>query len=266
MAIDFGDIAGTITDIANNPDIDNIFDEIGRYQNRGRVNNDLDALATAIPDSQLEGNVDWRARLRPKGNGREFVYGVKNAAGESAASILQPLMKTRGMIFPYTPTLLLQGMVEYQAQSFHGSNYPIYSYINSRPPTLPVSGDFSATTIEEAQYLLAVFHFLRVCTKSYFGESAVANGRYGTPPPVLLFDYLGPYGFHKVPVVIESYSVQLNDEIDYVPVLAGGKTTYVPAEASIALNLLPQYTPYKLRKKFDLENLTNGSAYQDGFI
>ena len=60
-----------------------------------------------------------------------------------------------------------------------GSNYPFYTYLNSKPPVLPVQGQFTANTLEEAQYLWAIFHFLRSITKGYFGDSAVEQGFYG---------------------------------------------------------------------------------------
>ena len=54
--------------------------------------------------------------------------------------------------------------------------------------------------------------------KSYFGEQAIQDGKYGTPPPVLIFEYLGHHGFNKVPVILSGYSIELNDSVDYIPV------------------------------------------------
>tara|TARA_B100001287_G_C22639876_1_gene509529 strand:- start:1018 stop:1434 length:417 start_codon:yes stop_codon:yes gene_type:complete len=138
--------------------------------------------------------------------------------------------------------------------------------MNSRPPTLPLQGQWTANTLEEAQYLLAVFHFLRTVTKAFYGDASVKAGTYGTPPPVLLFEYLGDYGFNKVPVVIRSYNFQLPDGVDYVPVKYDGKTTYMPTETDIMIEMAPQYTYKKLRKRFDLQGFTSGKAYKDGFI
>ena len=147
-----------------------------------------------------------------------------------------------------------------------GTNYPFYTYINSRPPVLPVQGQWTANTTEEAQYLLAVFHFLRTVTKGFYGDSAVQNNRFGTPPPVLIFEYLGEYGFNKVPVIIRSYNMQLPDGIDYIPVVYNGKTTYMPTETDIMIEMAPQYTYKKLRKGFDLGAFSSGKDYTKGFI
>lgn len=209
---------------------------------------------------------DWRARIRPKKGGEDWAYGLVDSKGKKQDSILQPLKDRGGIVFPYTPNLYLQASVDYNEAMQHGSNYPFYTYMNSRPPTLPLQGQWTANTLEEAQYLLAVFHFLRTVTKAFYGDASVKAGTYGTPPPVLLFEYLGEFGFNKVPVVIRSYNFQLPDGVDYVPVKYKETTTYMPTETDIMIEMAPQYTYKKLRKKFDLQGFTSGRAYKDGFI
>lgn len=213
---------------------------------------------------------DWRARIRPKKGGEDWAYGIVDNKGKPLTgkqkSILQPLKDRGGIVFPYTPNLYLQASVEYNEAAQHGSNYPFYTYINSRPPTLPLQGSWTANTLEEAQYLLAVFQFLRSITKGFFGDAAVEAGVFGTPPPVLLFEYLGEYGFNKVPVIIRSYNFQLPDGVDYVPVKYGETTTYMPVETDIMIEMAPQYTYKKLRRKFDLQRFASGRGYKDGFI
>jgi len=108
--------------------------------------------------------------------------------------------------------------------------------------------------------------FLKICTKAYFGDTAVASGDFGTPPPVMLFEYLGDHGFNKVPVVVTNYSMQLADDVDYVPVVVNDQTTFVPSKTNITITLTPTYTPHKLRRRFDLNAVKTGRAYKDGFI
>ena len=119
--------------------------------------------------------------------------------------------------------------------------------------------------------MLAIFHFLRSVTKGFYGDSAVKQGFYGTPPPVLMFEYLGHYGFNKVPVIIRSFNFQLPDGVDYVPVkfnhpTAGETVTYMPTETDIMIEMVPQYTYKKLRKRFDLLAFTRGEDFNKGFI
>ena len=220
-------------------------------------------------NSKIQENYDWRARLRPKRGGESSVYGTAYANNNN--NILQPIINSRGMVWQYTPQIFVSAGVDYEAFLMQGMNYSLYAYQNSRPPELPIAAEFTANTIDEAKYLLAVIHFLKVITKSYSGDAAVAQGRAGTPPPVLIFEYLGDYGFNKVPVIVKDYSIQYGEDVDYVPVhhkVGSGKDTitYVPTAALISVNLSPSYTAKKLRKRFDITGLTTGTSYSDGFI
>ena len=212
---------------------------------------------------------DWRARIRPKKGGEKWAYGLvdpDDPTKEITDSVLKPLQERGGIVYPYTPDIFLQASVDYNESMQHGSNYPFYTYINSRPTTLPITGVFTANTVEEGQYMLAIFHFLRSVTKAFYGDSAVKSGYYGTPPPVLLFEYLGEFGFNKVPVIIRNYNFQLPPDVDYVPVKYKGTTTMMPTETSVMIELAPQYTYRKTRKKFNLQAFTSGKQLKDGFI
>ena len=212
---------------------------------------------------------DWRARIRPKKGGEKWAYGLvdpDDPTKEVTDSVLKPLQERGGIVFPYTPDIFLQSTTEWNESSQHGSNYPFYTYINSRPTTLPITGTFTANTVEEGQYMLAVFHFLRSVTKAFYGDSAVKSGYYGTPPPVMLFEYLGEFGFNKVPVILRNYNFQLPPDVDYVPVKYKGTTTMMPTETSVMIELAPQYTYKKTRKKFNLQRFTSGKGLSDGFI
>ncbi len=211
----------------------------------------------------LSGSYDWRARLRPKNGGIDRFY---NDIGIDGDYLLRPLEETNGIVWQHTPTIFLSGSAEYNEAMMQGMNYPINTFISSRPPDIPITADFSANDIYEARYLLAVMSFLKVCTKAAFGDDAVARGTAGTPPPVLLFEYLGDHGFNKVPVVVTNWSMQLPDNVDYVPVTVNDTVTYVPTLTNIMINLKPQYTPHKLRRRFSVEGITSGVQYKDGFI
>lgn len=228
------------------------------------------------------GEVDWRARLRPKFGGRDlFWQGAleiestnENRKGDMANIdyLLRPLYQTGGLVWQYTPNIFYGAAVNYASQEFQGSNYPLNVYVNSQPPEYPVISQFTANTIDEARYLLGVMHFVKVATKSYFGDAAVTDGLYGTPPPVLLFEYMGEHGFNKVPVIITQYSINLQSDVDYIPVVTSvsgsGKeeVTYVPTKSEISITIKPQYAPHKLRKRFDLREFTTGKNYRHGFV
>jgi len=220
--------------------------------------------STIQQDETLSESTDWRARLRPKKGGESQFY--QKSKNDKADYMLRPIEESGGMVWQYTPSLMLQGQTNYNQTHLQGMNYQINTFENSTPPMLPISSDWSANDIYEARYLLAVFTFLKICGKGFYGDSAVQSGMYGTPPPVLLFDYLGDQMFNKVPVVVTSYNIALAEEVDYVPVKVNDTVTYVPTRCNIMVNLEPTYTPQKLRRKFNLEALTSGDAYKDGFI
>jgi hypothetical protein len=238
---------------------------------RASVQSDTDALVDSY---------DWRARLRPKNGGisrfysRAFANLTDQAEGDAETfdHLMRPIQESNGMIWMDTPSVYIQASAHYNKSDMQGQNYPINTYRNSAPPTIPVTGNFYANDIYEARYLLAVMMFLRIASKSYYGDSAVAKGVYGTPPPVLLFEYLGDYGFNRVPVVVETYQMEFPPDVDYVPVVVnnGGdnerRVTYVPTRTQISVTLTPTFTPQKLRKRFDLNAIANGRMYKDGFI
>jgi len=225
------------------------------------------ASSTAINPSEGQGfisNFDWRARLRPKAGGAKRFY------GEDKNSVMQPIKSSGGLVWQYTPQIYVSASAEYDQQQMQGMNYPINTYQMSIPPRLTVVSTFSVNNIDEGRYFVGLMQFARVVTKSFYGDQSVANGTFGTPPPVMLFEYLGDHGFNKVPVVVLSYSIELPPDVDYVPVeiKVGNEntTTYVPTTSTVTFDLYPSYTPHKLRKNFNLDTLRNGKAYKDGYI
>lgn len=216
--------------------------------------------AQAAPQNKLSKGFDWRARLRPKNGGKNIFY------GSNAESILGLIKQSNGLIWQFTPSITYSASATYSSAQMQGMNYPINTYNQSTVEAFSVSSEFTANDVYEAQYMLAAITFLKVCTKSYFGDIAAAQGRYGTPPPVMLFEYLGDQMFNKVPVVVTNYSFSFDDDVDYVPVEWDDTMTYMPTVARMDITLLPTYNPTKLRTKFDLEKIKSGEAYKHGFL
>lgn len=243
--------------------------ELSEQQIRQQLGEQSNFAASSLAVNLDEGlgintNYDWRARLRPKRLGEKAIYALDN----NNNGLLAPLVETGGMVWQYVPQVFASAMVNWTEQQLVGSNYPIYSYMNSTPPTIPISADFTCNNIGEARYLLAVIHFIKCVTKSHFGDASVVSGTFGTPPPTLLFEYLGEHGFNKVPVIIRTYTIGYEPEVDYVPVEGPkpGEITYVPTKSFITLDMVPNYTPHKLRKRFNIDTLRNGKGLKDGFI
>jgi hypothetical protein len=223
---------------------------------------------------------DFRARLQPKSmNNSLSVLGPPEAS-----NILFPLHSTRGVLFPYTPAVTTGNVAEYDPMTFTHANYGYNAYIKSAPRPISITAEFTAQSNPEALYLLAVLHFFRSITKSYFGIQTYAQS--GTPPPTLIFNYLGQFQFNNVPVVVKSFDYTLPADIDYVPInttflflsqqtddlgigapLTGdGGFTYVPTHLTVQLELDTQYIPIKIRNDFNLNDFRSGKMVGQGYI
>jgi len=163
---------------------------------------------------------------------------------------LQPLRATNGMFWPYQPVIQYTQNVEYQAIDLVHVNQEIYAYTRTNALKFSVSGQFTVQNQQEGLYALASIHFLRTVTKMYFGVGGSAAAQAGTPPPVLLFDAYGKYMFNQLPVIINSFTIELPNDIDYVPVDLANIPTYTQAQTRYNLpgfsntQKTPQLTSY----------------------
>lgn len=194
---------------------------------------------------------DMRCSLRAKESGVPFVFGER-----SESNVLFPLARVNRLVFPYTPTVQSGNTAEYDEYSYTQSAYKYPSYVKSYPKEILISGDFTAQTIPEAKYVLAVMHFFKSITKPYFGSS---NQRAGTPPAILLLNYLGRLQFNDVPVIVKDYSFILEPNVDYVYV--EDFDSYVPAKLNISITLETYYNPRALRDNFDLDKFREGKMF-----
>ena len=116
---------------------------------------------------------DFRARLQPKGfrsgAGPGNTSAIDILGPRDSSNILFPLYSTNGVIFPYTPSISSGYVADYDPTAFIHSNYGYNAYIRSYPKPISIAAEFTAQTQAEALYLLAVIHFFRSVTKSYFG-------------------------------------------------------------------------------------------------
>jgi hypothetical protein len=162
-----------------------------------------------------------RARIGPAPGAMKALLGT---AGD-CDSILEPLIATKGVVFPYTPDVTFGGSANYSSWHFTHSNYQQFQYQNSQPSEIQITGTFTAQTNEEARYMLAALTFLRAATMIDFGNAAVIRENAGTPPPVLRFNYLGQQMFKNVPVIVQNFSYILERDVDYVEVTLPGNSS-----------------------------------------
>jgi hypothetical protein len=152
---------------------------------------------------------DWRVRLQvPEGPLRQFFDFDNN-------TLLQPLADSHGIFWPLTPSMVIQHSANYNAMDMTHSNYPHQAYQNSQVDSMNIIGEFPVQNSDDAKHWVATVNFLRTATKMFFGKDD-GNGLKGNPPPILhLFGY-GDHMFHKIPVVLNSFNVELRAGIDYI--------------------------------------------------
>ena len=158
---------------------------------------------------------DWRVRLS-LAQGIKALYKVDGDPG-----ILRPLVATNGIVFPYTPNISVQYAAHYDGTDLTHSNYKIFQYKNSSVDNISISCDFTAQDTAEANYLLAVIHFLRSVTKMFYGQDQ--NPKRGTPPPLCYLTGLGSFQFDNHPLAITQFTYNLPTDVDYIR--AGTETT-----------------------------------------
>jgi len=155
---------------------------------------------------------DWRFRigLMP---GSEVLY-----KDGDTSSLLSPLLATDGVIFPYTPNVMVNHRANYDKISPVHSNYPTYFYQSSEISDVQVNATFTAQSVDEADYMMAMIHFFRSATKMFYGQ----DENRGTPPPLLALTGFGQHQFNFHKAVLTQFNYALPDGVDYIRTSAGG--------------------------------------------
>ena len=153
---------------------------------------------------------DWRVKLR-LAPGSNYLYRA-NDGGGGQAGILEPLLNTDGVVFPYTPQITTNYKANYNAYDLTHSNYRGYFYQGSSVDEINITATFTAQDTYEAQYLLAVIHFFRSVTKMFYGKDANA----GTPPPLVFLQGLGEYQYNLHPCLVSQFTYSLPNDVDYI--------------------------------------------------
>ncbi len=158
---------------------------------------------------------DWRVRLQvPQGSPIETFFDFENN------ELMKPLAASKGIFWPLTPAVVIQHSANYNPLAVTHNNYPAQAYQNSQVDQMNIIGEFPVQNAEDAKHWVATVNFLRTATKMFFGQDD-GDGLKGNPPPIMhLFGY-GDHMFNKVPVVINSFNVELRPGIDYISTKQG---------------------------------------------
>ncbi len=172
--------------------------------------------------------------------------------------ILEPLIDTGGILFPYTPTITVSHTAGYTGAQPAHSNYIQHSYGSSSVDSITLDAYFTANTADEARYVFAVLHFLRSAYKMFYGADRLR----GTPPPVLRLSGYGPFNYNSVPCVLTNFTEIMPSDRDFIEVpLAtapdAATKTMIPTYLPVTLALLPIYSKNQIGN-FSLESFAKG--------
>jgi len=227
-------------------------------------------------------NEDWRVKLTvPDGPLTGFFDFDSNP-------LMQPLAGMNGIFWPLTPSMVIQHSANYNAMDMTHSNFPHQAYQNSQVDSLNIIGEYPVQNQDDAKHWVATVNFLRTATKMFFGQDD-GTGLKGNPPPILHLSGYGDHMFQKVPVVLNSFNVELRAGIDYISTRqneSGYKTartrermglpeleknqTWAPTLSNISVLVTPIYSRESIKnfsmKKFVRGELNGQGDNEVGFI
>ena len=215
---------------------------------------------------------DWRVKLS-----------IPTIEPFKSSALLSPLRHTGGLVFPYTPSIIVSHSANYNAIAPTHTNYPYYAYQNSQVDQLVITGDFFVQNGLEAQYWVAALHYLRSMSKKFFGGEA---DTIGAPPPVAKLNGYGDHIFNNVPVIVTQFTTDLPQDVDYIATgfstgkekkrqvgpggqytetYADGKlmTGWAPTQSLITVTVQPVYSRSEIAQ-FSLNKYVNGGYIADG--
>ena len=201
--------------------------------------------------------------------------------GESNYKILGELVKTNGIIFPITPSVIMQHTANYSQLATTHANYPYYAYQNSEPANMTIVGEFPVQNQTDAAYWVGTIHFLRSVTKMFFGGEEAQRGN---PPPILKFNGYGDHVFKNIPVIVTNWTCELRSDVDYIATSQNAQTyqnasrvpdavrgtgtvlnnnssnipaTWAPSLSTITVQIQPIYSRDTI-KQFSLQKFVTG--------
>ena len=194
------------------------------------------------------GGKDHRVRLKVP-----TTYLVGQAAGPN-----NTLVKSQGIIFPYTPTLGQEYSATYNSVPLVHTNYTQYFYKNSSVSTISLSAKFTVQNDYEAEMYFSIIHLLRALTKMRWGDDDNA----GSPPPVCRLFAYGDAIMNNVPVAISSVKIDFPDNVDY---FTSKSLSAAPVLSTIGLTLTPIYSRNEMQK-FTVSDYLSSGIRSKGYL
>lgn len=267
----FGEIGKVVKNVGQG-----IFNRtLGRLTGAG-ISTDSRIVNARAKWSGRNDKTDWRVRLKvPEGPLQKFFDFDNNP-------LMQPLKEAGGIFWPLTPAVVIQHSANYNAMDQVHSNYPHQAYQNSQVDSFNVIGEFPVQNADDAKHWVATINFLRTATKMFFGVEQGLDGLKGNPPPILHFFGYGDHMFNKVPVIINTFNVELRPGIDYISTKQNDTSfstartrermglpeleqyqTWAPTLSNVSVLLTPIYSRDSI-KNFSMKKFVNGELNGKG--
>ena len=155
----FGDkLKGVVQSNVKNftSDIENKASKFGNNLVNNALDNALGGGAASILKSLLGGpssnpTLKTETAAQPPGTSSDWRVRLSIPSTMPKDGILKPLDATDGLVFPYTPTILIQHSANYDAMHPTHSNYPFPQYQNSQIDDIVITGDFFCENAVDAQ-------------------------------------------------------------------------------------------------------------------
>ena len=210
---------------------------------------------------------DWRVRLQ-----------IPTLANQVYDSILA----NNELLAPLTPAVVIQHSANYNPLAQTHSNYPFQAYQNSQVDSYNIIGEFPVQNSDDAKHWVATVNFLRTITKMYFGKDN--QPLKGNPPPIMHMSGFGDHVFNKIPVVVNTFNVELRPGIDYIStkqsntpyrqlsgpllgieqsVIEGESQSWAPTLSNISVLVTPVYSRDSI-KNFSLSEFARGELNGKG--
>ena len=263
----FGDIGKIVKSVGGG-----IFNRtLGRLTGAG-ISTDSRIVQARAQWSGRQDKKDWRVRLQ--------IPNLAEALHEAILAnndLMAPLLPSRGIFWPLTPAVVIQHSANYNPLAQTHSNYPFQAYQNSQVDSLNVIGEFPVQNSEDAKHWVATVNFLRTVTKMYFGKDT--QPLKGNPPPILHLSGYGDHVFNNVPVIVNTFNVELRPGIDYISTkqsdwayrgnivdedaLTGESQSWAPTLSNISVLVTPVYSRDSI-KDFSLSEFARGDLSGKG--
>ena len=224
---------------------------------------DATSQAQYAADVRYSKEPDVRASITTKGGAS-----LDSIFPGASAGPMKALLYDRGVVFPYVPTIMAGFSANYGKHQPIHSNFTYKFFQNYEMQDITVTGNFTAHTTVEGQYMEAAMLFFKSAMKIGFGD---IDPQRGVPPPVLEFNAWGEAWMKKVPVVLTNFTYNIDGSVDYTwPVGEGSAPSYydsmMPLKVQFILNLSPTYSTKSTRIKFTTEKFYNGSLLSKGYL